>query len=76
MGRRRRSRECVTDQPAGEADHGDGRLRRLAHVQQVVEQRLVLVLGKQVKLLQDHQQGATAAAVACLFFFLMVREKL
>lgn len=55
----------MSHQPAGEADHGDGRLSRLGHVKQVVEQRLVLVLGKQVELLQDDQQGATAAAVAC-----------
>lgn len=52
-------------QPAGEANHSDGSLSRLGDVKQIVEQRLILVLGKQVKLLQDNQKGATAAAITC-----------
>lgn len=52
-----------THQPAGESHHGDGRLGGLRHVKQVVEQRLVLVVGEQVELVQDEQHGAAAGAI-------------
>lgn len=52
-------------QSAGEANNRCRRLGGLGHVQQVVEQRLVPVVGEQVELVQDEQQGATAAAVTC-----------
>ena len=50
-------------QSAGDADHSDGSLGRLGDVKQVVEQRLVLMVGEQVELIQDKQHGATAAAI-------------
>lgn len=40
-------------QSAGNADHSDGSLGGLGDVKQVVEQRLVLVVGEQVELIQD-----------------------
>lgn len=51
-------------QSAGEADHSDGSLGRLGDVKQVVEQRLVLMVGEQVELVQDEQHRAAAAAIA------------
>lgn len=51
-------------QSAGDADHRDGSLGRLGDIKQVVEQRLVLVVGKQVELIQDEQHGAAAAAIS------------
>lgn len=51
-------------QSAGDADHGDGSLGRLGDIKQVVEQRLVLVVGKQVELIQDKQHRAAAAAIS------------
>ena len=50
-------------QPAGDADHGDGRLGRLGDVEQVVEQSLVLVVSEQVELIQDEEHRAAAAAI-------------
>lgn len=50
-------------QSAGDADHSDGSLGGLGDVKQVVEERLVLVVGEQVKLIQDEQHGAAAAAI-------------
>lgn len=50
-------------QSAGNADHSDGSLGRLGDVKQVVEQRLVLVVGEQVELIQDEQHWAAAAAI-------------
>lgn len=52
-------------QSAGDADHSDGSLGGLGDVKQVVEQRLVLVVGEQVELIQDEQHGPAAAAIAC-----------
>lgn len=52
-------------QSAGDADHSDGSLGGLGDVEQVVEQRLVLVVGEQVELIQDEQHGPAAAAIAC-----------
>lgn len=54
---------CRSYQSAGNADHSDGSLGRLGDVKQVVEQRLVLVVGKQVELIQDEQHRAAAAAI-------------
>lgn len=51
-------------QPAGEADHSHGGLGRLGDVKQVVEQRLVLMVGEQVELVQDEENRAAAAAIA------------
>lgn len=51
-------------QSAGHAHHGDGGLGGLGDVQQVVEQSLVLVVGEQVKLVQDEQDRTAAAAIA------------
>lgn len=51
-------------QSAGHAHHGDGGLGGLGHVQQVVEQSLVLVVGEQVELVQDEQDRTAAAAIA------------
>lgn len=53
----------MTHQPAGEADNSDGCLGRLRNIKQVVEQRLVLVVGEQVELVQDEQDRAAAAAI-------------
>ncbi len=50
-------------QSAGDANHSDGSLGRLRDIKQIVEQRLVLVVGEQVKLIQDKQHGAAAAAI-------------
>lgn len=50
-------------QSARDADHSDGCLGGLGDVEQVVEQSLVLVVGEQVKLIQDEQHRATAAAI-------------
>lgn len=50
-------------QSAGDAHHSDGGLGRLRDVEQVVEQRLVLVVGEQIKLIQDEQHRAAAAAI-------------
>lgn len=52
-------------QSAGETDHSDGSLGGLGDVEQVVEQRLVLVVGEQVEFIQDEQHGPAAAAIAC-----------
>lgn len=51
-------------QSAGEADHSHGGLGGLGDVKQVVEQRLVLVVGEQVELVQDEENRAAAAAIA------------
>ena len=50
-------------QSAGEPHHSHGGLGGLGHVQQVVEQSLVLVVGEQVELVQDEQHRTAAAAV-------------
>lgn len=50
-------------QSAGKADHSNGSLGRLGDVKQVVEQRLVLMVGKQVELIQDEQHRAAATAI-------------
>ena len=50
-------------QSAGESHHSHGGLGGLGHVQQVVEQCLVLVVGEQVELIQDEQHRTAAAAV-------------
>ena len=50
-------------QSAGKPHHSHGGLGGLGHVQQVVEQRLVLVVGEQVELVQDEQYWPAAAAV-------------
>lgn len=56
---------CLSEahQSAGHAHHGNGGLGGLGHVQQVVEQGLVLVGGEQVELIQDEEHRAAAAAI-------------
>ena len=53
-----------TYQSACEADHSDGVVSRLRGVQEIVEQGLVLVVGKQVKLVQ-HKYDALVGMGAC-----------
>ncbi len=53
-----------THESGGESEHTDGRLRRLRHVEQVVEQRLVPVRREQVELVQ-HEQNRLALLPAC-----------
>ena len=54
-----------TNQSAGEADNGDGVMWRLRDVQQIVEQALVLVVGKLVKLVQ-HKHHTLIRMCSCL----------
>lgn len=51
-------------QSAGDADHSHGGLGGLGHIKQVVEQRLVLMVGEQVELVQDKENRTAAAAIA------------
>lgn len=52
-----------THQSAGESQHSDRRLRRLRHIQQVIQQRLVLMMSEQIELIQHEQHGTTAALI-------------
>ena len=52
-----------THQSTGEAHYCDGSLGRLRDVQQVVQKRLVLVVGKEIKLIQHKDHWATAVPV-------------
>lgn len=44
-------------QPGRQAQHGDGRLARLRHVQQIVQQRLTRVRGEEVEFVEDEEDG-------------------
>lgn len=52
-----------THQSAGEPHHSHRRLRRLRHIQQIIQQRLVLMMSEQIKLIQDEQHRTTAALI-------------
>ena len=55
--------DTLTYQATGDANNTDGSLRRLGDIKQIIEQCLIFVLGKQVKLFQ-HKQDWFAALVA------------
>ena len=46
-----------TNQPGGESNDTDRRLGRLCHIKQVVQQRLIVVLSEQVKLIKNKNDG-------------------
>ena len=52
-----KKRSMRTDQSCCHADHTHRSHGGLRHVKQVVQQRLILVIGEQIKLVQNKQDG-------------------
>jgi len=52
LAERHRDEESETNQSRGETNDADRCLCRLRHIKQVVQQRLIVVLSKEIKLIQ------------------------